>query len=247
MGDWRLATGDESYGQDPLPGTPWESCGIGCVPAVACSTRVRIDHGRTPVRADTVADHLPDAAWHRQSAGAGAKGPRSYRWAWIGTDTHGYRHLLIRRNPAGGELAFHPCWSPQRVPLSELVRVAGTRWCVEECFQAAKSQVGPDHYRVRHWTARHRHVTLAMLALAFLTVPAADAAPSRPAQPNRPAPSSDPIDPAVPEIRRLPGALLNSPGRTASMVPAWSAWRRQHRATARRSHYRRRLSAPTTA
>ncbi|MFJ6252058.1 MULTISPECIES: IS701 family transposase [unclassified Streptomyces] len=242
--DLRSATCDEAYGQDPFPGTLLESCGIGCVPAVACSTRVRIDHGRTPVRADTVADHLPDAAWHRQSAGAGAKGPRSYGWVWIGTDTHGYRHLLIRRNPASGELAFHLCWSPRRVPLPELVRVAGTRWCVEECFQAAKSQAGPDHYQVRHWAVRHRHIALAMPAPAFLTVLAAGAAPSRPAQPNRPARSGDPVDPTVPEIRHLPGALPKPPGRTASMLPTRSAWRRQHRATARRSHYRRRLSAP---
>lgn len=37
--------------------------------------------------------------------------------------------------------------------LSELVRVAGVRWSIEECFQAAKSQVGLDHYQVRHWTS----------------------------------------------------------------------------------------------
>jgi SRSO17 transposase len=241
------ATGDEAYGQDPVLRALLESRGIGYVLAVACSTRVRINHGRTPIRADTVADHLPDAAWHRQSAGAGAKGPRYYDWAWIETDTHGHRHLLIRRNPTSGELAFYLCWSPQRVPLSELVRVAGTRWCIEECFQAAKGQVGLDHYQVRHWTAWHRHITLAMLALAFLSVLAADATPSRPAQPNRPARSSGPIDLTVPEIRHLLGALLNPPRTTASMLLAWSAWRRQHQATARRSHYRRRLSAPSTA
>ncbi|MFF2167853.1 IS701 family transposase, partial [Streptomyces sp. NPDC058175] len=65
-------------------------------------------------------------------------------------------------------------------PLSELVRVAGARWSIEECFQAAKGQVGLDHCQVRHWTSWHRHITLAMLALAFLTALAADAAPNRP-------------------------------------------------------------------
>lgn len=47
-------------------------------------------------------------------------------------------------------------------------------------FQAAKGQVGLDHYQVRHWTSWHRHITLAMLALAFLTALAADAPPNRP-------------------------------------------------------------------
>ncbi|MEV7676612.1 IS701 family transposase [Streptomyces sp. NPDC088752] len=241
------ATGDEAYGQDPVLRALLESRGIGYVLAVACSTRVRINHGRTPFRADNVADHLPDAAWHRQSAGTGAKGPRYYDWAWIETDMDGHRHLLIRRNLTSGELAFYLCCSPQRVLLSELVRVAGTRWCIEECFQAAKGQVGLDHYQVRHWTAWHRHITLAMLALAFLTVLAADATPSRPAQPNRPARSGDPSDLTVPEIRHLLGTLLNPPRTTPSILLAWSAWRRQHQATARRSHYQRRLFAPSTA
>ncbi|MEU7061790.1 hypothetical protein [Streptomyces sp. NPDC046197] len=78
--------------------------------------------------------------------------------------------------------------------LSELVRVAGIRWCIEECFQAAKGQVGLDHYQVRNWTAWHRHITLAMLALAFLAVAADDARPTRPADPNRPARSVEPVD-----------------------------------------------------
>ena len=70
------------------------------------------------------------------------------------------------------------------MPLAALVHIAGMRWSVEEQFQAAKGQVGLDHYQVRTWTGWHRHVTLAMLALAFLMASAAAAAP--------PAPSADP-------------------------------------------------------
>jgi hypothetical protein len=45
--------------------------------------------------------------WHRYSAGAGAKGPRDYQWAWTAIDPGrpGYRWLLIRRNTQTGELA----------------------------------------------------------------------------------------------------------------------------------------------
>ena len=59
------------------------------------------------------------------------------------------------------------------LPHSELVRVAGTRWAVEECFQAAKNETGLDHYQVRRYDAWYRHATLSMLALAFLQVCAA--------------------------------------------------------------------------
>ena len=55
-------------------------------------------------------------------------------------------------------------------PLEEVVRVAGSRWTVESSFEAAKGEVGLDHYEVRSWTAWYRHITLAMWALALLTV-----------------------------------------------------------------------------
>ncbi|MFE1409007.1 IS701 family transposase [Streptomyces sp. NPDC058770] len=235
-------TGDEAYGQDPRLRAALEARGIGYVMAVACSMRVRINHGRTAVRADTVAGRLPATAWQRHSAGNGAKGPRYYDWAWIHIGTGGHRHLLIRRNRATGELAFYLCWSPIEVSLSELVRVAGIRWSIEECFQAAKGQVGLDHYQVRHWTAWHRHITLAMLALAFLTALAADAAPHHPADPHHPARSSDPITLTVPEIRRLFGAVFHPSAIPAVRLLHWSNWRRRHQATARRSHYRRRTT-----
>ena len=229
-------TGDEAYGQDPRLRAALEARGTGYVLAVACSTRVSINHGRTAFRADAVAGRLPVTAWHRQSAGAGAKGPRYYDWAWIHVGICANRHLLIRRNRSTGELAFYLCWSPAMVTLAELVRVAGVRWSVEECFQAAKSQVGLDHYQVRHWSSWHRHITL---ALAFLTV-VADAAPQRPAGPHHFDHSLDPIVLTVPEIRRLFGAVCNPPAVSTARLLHWSIWRRHHQATARRSHFRRR-------
>jgi SRSO17 transposase len=43
-------------------------------------------------------------------------------------------------------------------------------WQLEEGFQQAKGEVGLDHYQVRQHPAWYRHVTLAMVALAFLAV-----------------------------------------------------------------------------
>jgi hypothetical protein len=56
------------------------------------------------------------------------------------------------------------------------VRVAGRRWAIEECFQAAKNECGLDQYEVRRYIGWTRHITLAMLAHAFLAVTAAQAA-----------------------------------------------------------------------
>jgi len=124
------------------------------------------------------------------------------------------------------------------------------RWAVEEGFQAAKSQVGLDHYQVRTWTGWHRHITLAMLALAFLMACAAQAAPAPPADPWHLARHGGPIALTASEIRRLFNGLviapLRAPTRTQlraiSDIQRWSNWRRLHQGDARRSHYQRRLT-----
>ena len=94
--------------------------------------------------------------WTRCSAGDGAKGPRVYDWAVVeirplGEPGKGY-WLLARRSIAQpGELAYFVCFGPAGTALEELVRVAGTRWAIEECFEEAKGQVGLDQYEVRRW------------------------------------------------------------------------------------------------
>ena len=50
------------------------------------------------------------------------------------------------------------------------MRVAGRHWTIEECFEEAKGEVGLDQYEVRRWDGWYRHITLAMLAHACLTV-----------------------------------------------------------------------------
>ena len=129
--------------------------------------------GLVPVL-DWVED-VPADGWHRLSAGAGSKGPRLYDWALLpfrGAVPEDWgKGLLIRRSLGEKqELAFYLTSAPPGTTLADLVRVAGTRWIIEECFEAAKGEVGLDQYEVRSWTGWHRHITLAMLALAYLTV-----------------------------------------------------------------------------
>ena len=107
------------------------------------------------------------------SAGAGSKGERLYDRAWVRLvrpQEPPWNHwLLVRRSIADPEdLAYFVAFGPAGLRLVDLARVAGRRWLVEECFEAAKQEVGLADYEVRSWHGWHRHVTLAMLALAFL-------------------------------------------------------------------------------
>ena len=55
-------------------------------------------------------------------------------------------------------------------PLRRLVRIAKGRWKIEQDYQQLKEELGLDHYEGRSWTGWHHHVTLVMLAHAFLTL-----------------------------------------------------------------------------
>jgi len=242
------AASDEAYGDNGAFRAGIAKLGLGYVLAVSCTHRIpAFPGGRRRLRADHIAAALPRACWQRVSAGTGSKGPRWYDWAWISAHRRG--HTLLIRRGSDGTLAFYRCWSPAPVPLATLVRVAGTRWSIEEQFQAAKSQVGLDHYQVRTWTGWHRFTTLAMLALAFLMACAATAAPP-PADPWHHAHTPEPIALTAAEIRRLFNGLvtgplrgrLTAPARAISQIQHWSTWRRRHQGQARQSHYQRRLT-----
>jgi SRSO17 transposase len=168
------AAADEVYGGNPRLREWLEEEGLGYVMAVACSEMITVPAGR--YRADALAAMVPASGWQRLSCADGSKGPRLYDWALIGTAAPGHQ-LLVRRSLAPGEkgqleLAFFRCWSPRPVTLAELVAVAGARWAVEDCFAEAKNETGLDHYQVRRCRAWYRHITLSMLAHAFLAVTA---------------------------------------------------------------------------
>ena len=238
---------DEVYGNDPAFRARLRSRGVGFVLAVSCDHRVPIDTGKVRLRADQLAADLPTDAWQRMSAGTGSKGPRWYDWAWLDLPVTGGEPghtLLIRRTTSTGELAFYRCWSARRVPLATLVRVAGVRWMVEESFQAGKGQVGLDQHQLRQWVGWHRFTVLAMLALAFLAACAAGTPPTPAADPYQHArPDHGPIRLTVNEIRRLFTTLVSPVIHTVAHRLRWSHWRRRHQASARRSHYKRRLTA----
>jgi SRSO17 transposase len=163
-------TADEAYGDNPGLRTWLETHDLNYVMAVSCDQRFTTPRG--PMRADELARNAPRKGWQRLSAGRGSKGHRLYDWLLLdpGADEH---LLLVRRSISKPtELAYYICHTHHPVPLAELVRVAGSRWGVEETFQFAKNETGLDHYQVRKYDAWYRHITLSMLAAAFLAVTA---------------------------------------------------------------------------
>ncbi len=233
---------DEVYGQDPQLRAELARRGLGYVLAVAKSHPVITGIGPRP--AGELAQRLPARAWQRLSAGPGAKGPRWYDWALIEaadpavTEGDGPHWLLIRRRISDGEYAFYRAHAPRPVPLTQLVRVAGSRWKVEDGFAGGKELAALDEHQVRSWTSWHRWTILALLAHAFLSVLTA-------AQPGGGDLHDDLLIPLTRnEICKLLTGLSRQVAAPAMQLH-WSRWRRRHQATARACHYRRRALAPT--
>ena len=93
----------------------------------------------------------------------------------------GYEHtLLIRRARTAKVTKKHPdgiyeieyflvhARTGTRIPA--MIAAAGLRWNIEDDNKTGKDLLGLDHYQVRNWTPWHRHVSICMLAHAFLAV-----------------------------------------------------------------------------
>jgi len=159
-------TADEEFGQNPGLRSWLEERRIAYVMAVPKNTELATS-SEAAVTVEKAAAGLRPNAWQRRACGIGTKGFRVYDWALVDSVDPDHQ-FMTRRSIDDGELAYYHCFNPRREGFGSLVRVAGSRWPVEECFEAAKQEAGLDDYQVRKYDAWYRHITLAMFALAFL-------------------------------------------------------------------------------
>jgi SRSO17 transposase len=176
-------TADEVYGQAKWLWAWLEERDVRYVLAIPRTCALAAGAGGQ--RAEALIAALPPGCWQKISAGAGAHGPREYHWArvWLQAGARpGRGHWLLARRSLGdpGQIAYYACYGPRRASTADLARVAGSRWHIEECFQQAKGEAGLDHYQVRSWRAWHAHITLSMLALAWLAASRARAVKGEP-------------------------------------------------------------------
>jgi SRSO17 transposase len=157
--------------------------GKGCSYVLAVTSSKSVYHEGRQRRVGEVSRSLPEESWVRASAGKGTKGERLYDWVCVtlpesGTYREGVlagRWLLMRRSipeaeAEEGRIAYYLCYGPAHTSVEKLIGIAGRRWVIEDCFGAAKGEVGLDEYEVRKWDGWQRHVTLCLLAHAYLAV-----------------------------------------------------------------------------
>jgi SRSO17 transposase len=221
--------------------------------AVACDEPVGIvtpdgQRRRVEVR-DVEALLLHEQDWQRLSMSEGTKGPRLFDWAVVpilhqwGDD--GRHWLLIRRSLTHPqEKCYYLVFAAPGTTLQEMVIAIGARWHIEEAFENAKD-LGLDHYEVRSFLGWYRHVTLVMLAMAYLAGICVEekahllAVVKPPTEPR----TLLVLPLTIPEVRHLLGHLIWPTPRNMPRALAWSRWRRCHQSRASYFHTKRRLDA----
>ena len=117
---------------------------------------------------------LPQDAWRELTIAAGSQGPRAYRYSAQRVRVTRKRQpgeilwAIYRQNLDGSEHRYYLSNAPEDTPLETLAYVGGSRWRIETEFETEKSDVGLDEYETRTWAGWHHHITMCLLAGAFL-------------------------------------------------------------------------------
>lgn len=167
---WVVA--DEVYGQSYPFRKFLEANELSYVVAVPKSQSICWGLNKEP--AYSVLSELTEREWRTLSCGDGSKRDRLYKWVSfpLNSPKEGYkRYLLLRKNLNDSDnIAYYFVSALEGTTLQEMVKAAGHRWAIEECFKSAKGEVGLDQYEVRSYKGWYRHITLSMLAYALLVV-----------------------------------------------------------------------------
>jgi SRSO17 transposase len=144
--------------------------------------------------AKALSEALPAEAWQTVTWREGTKGPlrkqfTAIRAHWAtgsptaGQSEHSTSHSRVRtgregwllcERPLSGEGGEQPKWYSANLPadtrMDDLVRLAHSRWGVEQFYEESKGECGLDNYQGRRWDGLHRHLALVMLAYGFLVL-----------------------------------------------------------------------------
>jgi SRSO17 transposase len=133
-----------------------------------------VDDAPPPLSVTELAAALPATAWQPYTIKEGSQGPLVAEFAFqrvvaVRDGLPGPEvWLVLRRSLSDGELKTFLSNAPADIAPPRLVRTSGMRWPIETCFEVGKQELGMGDYEVRSWRGWHHHMTLVILALAFL-------------------------------------------------------------------------------
>jgi SRSO17 transposase len=149
-----------------------------------------VDAAGGPLSAGELIEAQDECQWRLLPDGAAATPTAMHEWTMI-TTASPRRHLLARRARDRSELSLFDCRASAGCTLEDLAEVARNGHAITACMQAARNEAGLAEYLALRYESWYRHVTVSLLAAAFLSVLSSDRpAPRRSRPPRGPRPNS---------------------------------------------------------
>jgi SRSO17 transposase len=164
---------DTDYGSTAAFRRGLEHRGLRYAVAIRGCVTVWIAGARRALPVSEVATAVPEPAWQRVEWGIGTKGPLAARFAAYRVrpaKSRGDRWLLCERSLATDERKYYLLNLDETAPLRDLVRLARSRWPIEQQYRELKDELGFDHFEGRTYRGWTHHVVLTAIAFTFLQV-----------------------------------------------------------------------------
>ena len=169
----RAVVADADYGRVGRFRRALEQLGLRYAVGVPWATAVWLSGAARTKTAGEVAAGIPATEWQRVCWGQGTKGELAARFVARRVrvaKSRGERWLLCERALLDDERKYYLLNLPATASLEELVRLARSRWPIEQQYRELKDELGFDHFEGRKHQGWNHHVVLSAVAFTFLQI-----------------------------------------------------------------------------
>jgi SRSO17 transposase len=162
---------DADYGSTAAFRRGLERCGLRYAVAVRSILTVWVAGARRTRALAEIATRIPTRQWRRVCWGQGTKGPLAARFVAVRVRPargRGERWLLGERSLVNDERKYYLLNLAPTASLEELVRLARSRWPIEQQYRELKDELGLDHFEGRTYRGWTHHTVLTAVAFTFL-------------------------------------------------------------------------------
>ena len=169
--DLEAVVADADYGTTTAFRTGLERMGLRYAVAVRGQLKAWAPGATTTRTLEAIGQTLPHGAWRPVTWGQGTKGPLAARFVARRVRLRhgrGERWVLFERSLADDERKYYLLNLEPTASLTQLVRLARSRWPIEQQYRELKDELGLDHFEGRTFPGWAHHMVLTAAAFTFL-------------------------------------------------------------------------------
>ena len=162
---------DADYGTNAAFRRGVEKMGLHYAVALRGDVTAWTPHATRPRTVRDLSRRCPARQWRRICWAQGTKGPLAARFVALRVrlrHARAERWLLCERSLVDDERKYYLLNLPVTAALKDLVRLARSRWPIEQQYRELKDELGFDHFEGRTYRGWTHHAVLTAMAFTFL-------------------------------------------------------------------------------